>query len=295
MFSRKIKYLILSLPVILLSCCQTGSEQLTDIHCPRQRVSLNSDWRFMKYQSAENADPLIYDLRPEVIEDLDGRPADAKPTEAVEVESSHEVLKRYILPTGNNFILDSTKQFTRPDGNPGSDFPFVQVDFDDSSWEKVDLPHDWAIKGPFYEGADVPVGGGMGRLPSPGVAWYRKKLDIPASDANRSIFLDVDGAMSYAIVWLNGHLVGGWPFGYTSWRMDLTPYIVPGGENQLAIRLDNPNHSSRWYPGGGIYRNVWLVKTHLVHIRGDGLQVGDAHAGGERRLVRIAEGGIDDL
>ena len=106
----------------------------------------------------------------------------------------------------------------------------------------------------------------MGRLPSNGVAWYRKKLDIPASDAGKSIFLDVDGAMSYAIVWLNGNLVGGWPYGYNSWRLDLTPYIVPGGNNQLAIRLDNPNYSARWYPGGGIYRNIWLTKTNPIHI-----------------------------
>jgi beta-galactosidase len=98
------------------------------------------------------------------------------------------------------------------------------------------------------------------------VAWYRKKLDIPTSDAGRSIFLDVDGAMSYAMVWLNGKLVGGWPYGYASWRVDLTPYIRPGGENQLAIRVDNPAESARWYPGGGIYRNVWLVKTNPVHV-----------------------------
>ena len=86
------------------------------------------------------------------------------------------------------------------------------------------------------------------------------------SDAGKSIFLEVDGAMSYAMVWLNGQLVGGWPFGYASWRLDLTPYVVSGGENQLAIRLDNPNKSSRWYPGGGIYRNVWLTKTNPVHV-----------------------------
>jgi beta-galactosidase len=106
----------------------------------------------------------------------------------------------------------------------------------------------------------------MGRLPSPGVAWYRKKLDIPPSDAGKRIFLDVDGAMSYAMVRINGNLAGGWPFGYTSWRVDLTPYIKPEGENQLAIRLDNPPQSSRWYPGGGLFRNVWLVKTHPVHV-----------------------------
>ncbi|NJD08941.1 MAG: DUF4982 domain-containing protein, partial [Gemmatimonadetes bacterium] len=108
--------------------------------------------------------------------------------------------------------------------------------------------------------------GGMGRLPSWGVGWYRRKLDITASDAGKSVFLDVDGAMSYAAVWLNGQLVGGWPFGYSSWRIDLTPYVVPGGVNQLAIRLDNPPSSSRWYPGGGIYRSVWLTKTQPVHV-----------------------------
>jgi beta-galactosidase len=98
------------------------------------------------------------------------------------------------------------------------------------------------------------------------VAWYRKRLSIPAADAGKSIFLDVDGAMSYATVWLNGQLVGGWPFGYASWRLDLTPHIVPGGVNQLAIRLDNPPSSSRWYPGGGLYRNVWLTKTPPLHV-----------------------------
>jgi beta-galactosidase len=72
--------------------------------------------------------------------------------------------------------------------------------------------------------------------------------------------------MSYAAVWLNGHLVGGWPYGYNGWRLDLTPYVVPGGVNQLAIRLDNPPESSRWYPGGGLYRNVWLTKADPVHV-----------------------------
>ena len=106
----------------------------------------------------------------------------------------------------------------------------------------------------------------MGRLPTAGIGWYRKKLNIPAGDAGRSIFLDVDGAMSYSTVWLNGKLVGGWPFGYQSWRVDLTPHVKPGADNELVVRLDNPPNSSRWYPGAGIYRNVWLVKTAPVHV-----------------------------
>ncbi len=254
--------------LILLACTsafsQAPAKRINSI--PRQHISINENWRFYKYDSMAKTDGLIYDLRPEVKDHKDDRPADAKPTEAEDVAAAQMVLKSWILPTGNDFIKDPAKRHARPEGNPGSNFPFVQSDFDDSSWESVNLPHDWAIKGPFIKGWDAEVGGSMGRLPSPGVAWYRKKLDIPASDAGKSIFLDVDGAMSYAMVWLNGNLVGGWPYGYASWRVDLTPYVVTGGKNQLAIRLDNPPSSSRWYPGGGIYRNVWLTKTNPVYV-----------------------------
>ncbi len=233
---------------------------------PRQRISINNDWRFYKYGSNEKPDTLIYDIRPEVKDNDDSKPADSKPTDAIEVSTNKFVLKPWILISGNSFIKSPEKRYSGPDWNPGSNFEFVKPGFNDLLWEKVELPHDWAIKGPFYSGPNPQVGGGMGRLPSPGVAWYRKKLDIHSTDEGKSIFLDVDGAMSYAIVWLNGHLVGGWPYGYNSWRLNLTPYINPGGENQLAIRLDNPNHSARWYPGGGIYRNVWLTKCNPVHI-----------------------------
>jgi len=239
----------------------------------RERISINQGWQFFKYASEKEADQLKYDDRPSVAEPSENTVADARPTDAVKLAISQKVLKSWILPSGNAFISDPKNKHVRPAGDPGSDFPFVQADFNDASWEPVDLPHDWAIKGPFFEGPNPEVGGGMGRLPTNGVAWYRKKLDIPASDAGKSIFLDIDGAMSYAIVWLNGHLVGGWPYGYNSFRLDLTPYIVPGRKNQLAIRIDNPNFSSRWYSGGGIYRNVWLVKTNPVHVAQSGTYI----------------------
>lgn len=232
----------------------------------RERISINDNWRFMRYASTEEADNLIYDIRPEVTQSYEARIADARPTEAVETTSLKEVLKPWILPSANRFIKNENDRHVRPDGNPGSDFPIVQIDFDDTNWRKVNLPHDWGIEGPFLEGWDAEVGGGMGRLASHGVAWYRRKLDIPLSDDGKSFFLEVDGAMSYAMVWLNGNLVGGWPYGYNSWQLDLTPYIIPGGDNQLAIRIDNPPHSARWYPGGGLYRNVWLTKTNKVHV-----------------------------
>jgi beta-galactosidase len=232
----------------------------------REKILINDNWKFYRYPDNVKVDDLIYDVRPEIKNVRDDMPADTKPTEKVEVEAEANVLKPWILPSGNTFIKDLSKRYKRPDGNPGENFSFVKSDFNDENWENIDLPHDWAIKGPFYSGNDAPVGGGMGRLPVQGVGWYRKKLEIPFSDKGKSIFLDVDGAMSYAIVWLNGKLVGGWPFGYSSWQLDLTPFIKYGETNQLSIRLDNPGNSSRWYPGAGIYRNVWLTKTNKIRV-----------------------------
>lgn len=261
---KSISFLV---PMVLLFACSTSED------ASRERISLNDGWAFMKYDSEDIADTLIYDIRPEVIDAKDDKPADAKPTEAVAVKADQSVLKPWILPTGNEFINDPQKRHQRPQGSPGEDFPYVQLDFNDTEWEKVNLPHDWAIKGPFYEGWNTPVGGGMGRLPSPGIAWYRKSFELNAQDKNKSIYLDIDGAMSYAIVWINGKLAGGWPYGYTSFRVDLTDHIRLEGSNQIAIRIDNPPNSSRWYPGGGIYRNVWLVKTEKTHISHWGTKV----------------------
>lgn len=230
----------------------------------RERILINEGWKFMRYTGAP--DNLVYDVRPEVTDRNDNVVADTKPTESVKVAAADDVLKPWILPVANEFINDPAKHHQRPAGNPGGRFPFVQNNFNDRNWESVTLPHDWAIKGPFYKEANAIVGGGMGRLPIQGVAWYRRKLTITAADKQKSIYLDIDGAMSYAMVWLNGNLVGGWPYGYNSFRLDLTPYVKPGGDNQLAIRLDNPLNSSRWYPGAGIYRNVWITKVNKVHV-----------------------------
>ncbi|MGD0251632.1 MAG: beta-galactosidase GalB [Verrucomicrobiota bacterium] len=230
---------------------------------PRERISINENWQFTKVDPPGNKVSLLYDVKPQ--QERHGESTVGAETNAATNEPTTRppvVIKPWILPTSNDFIKDPSRKFVRPEGNFGDDVAYVQPNFDDSSWQQVNLPHDWAITGPFT----AKGGGGMGRLPSAGVGWYRKKLSISTNDTGKSIFLDVDGAMSYATVWLNGQIVGGWPYGYASWRVDLTPYVKPGGENELAIRLDNPPDSSRWYPGGGIYRNVWLVKTAPVHV-----------------------------
>jgi beta-galactosidase len=223
---------------------------------PRQRISINDDWRFIKN------DP------PDMTKDL----------------LSYNALKGYILPTGNGLAGNNFHTVISA-SDPGESVAYVQAGFDDSSWRRLDLPHDWGVEGQFSTAGR----GDTGRLPFYGIGWYRKKLTIPASDEGKSIFLDVDGAMSYATVWCNNRIVGGWPYGYSSWRVDLTPHIRPG-ENQLAIRLDNPANSSRWYPGGGIYRNVWLVKTSPVHVAhwGTYLTTSEISAASARVHLKIA-------
>jgi beta-galactosidase len=233
----------------------------------REHLNLNTNWKFLR--STTNLDNLIYDVRPD------------KPSK------DYQVLKPWILPSANEFIRDPSQHHQRPPGSSGGNVSFVQSNFDDSQWEAVTLPHDWAIKGPFYVGDSVPVSGGMGRLPVHGVAWYRRRLSVTSQDMGKSIYLDIDGAMSYAMVWLNGNLVGGWPYGYASFRLDLTPYVSLGDDNQLAIRLDNPTSSSRWYPGGGIYRNMWLTKVNHAHVGHWGTYITTRNVSTELAVVDI--------
>lgn len=198
----------------------------------RERININRDWRYQ-------------------IDDPDG----------VGAALHYSRLKPYLLPCANDFIIFG-KRYQRPEGNPGENIAYVKSDFDDSEWRHLNLPHDWAIEGPF----NIDYNGSTGKLPYWGIRWYRKTLELSQDDAGKQIYLDIDGVMSYASVWCNGQYVGGWPYGYASFRLDLTPYIKAGQKNVLAIRLDNPDDTSRWYPGSGIYRNVWLVKTSPVHV-----------------------------
>jgi beta-galactosidase len=132
-----------------------------------------------------------------------------------------------------------------------------QAAFSDTTWRALDLPHDWAIEGPFDRKINPHAGG----LPAFGVAWYRKHFTVPAGAKGKHFSVQFDGAMSNSTVWLNGQKVGGRPYGYESFALDLTPYVKFDGENVLAVRLAPEEQSSRWYPGAGIYRNVWLNVT----------------------------------
>ena len=137
-----------------------------------------------------------------------------------------------------------------------------QTSFDDTSWRTLNLPHDWAIEGPF----DSKYNSSTGGLPIFGVAWYRKHFTIPAASRGSYFSVEFDGAMSNSRVFLNGHEIGGRPYGYSSFEVDLTPHLNFGQDNVLAVRLAPEESSSRWYPGAGIYRNVWLVTTGPLHV-----------------------------
>jgi beta-galactosidase len=219
---------------------------------PRERVNFDAGWRFQKDDPAG----------------VDGRLA-------------YVNLKPWLLASANAFTKKTPAE--APKGDPGADVSYAQPGFDDSGWRQLDLPHDWGIEGPFKQ--EYP--GETAKLPWWGVAWYRKSFDVPASDKGREVFLDVDGAMAYAAVWCNGHFAGGWPYGYASFRVDLTPFLKFGGKNVVAVRLDNPPDSSRWYPGGGIYRNVWLVKTAPVHVAHWGAEITTPEVSRDAATVKI--------
>jgi beta-galactosidase len=153
----------------------------------------------------------------------------------------------------------------------------------DSGWRAVDLPHDWGIEGPFSDTLE----NNTGLLPWKGIGWYRKRFSISNDDKDKRIYIDFDGAMANSKVWLNGKFVGGWPYGYTSFRLDLTPFIIPGKENIIAVRLDTKNWDSRWYPGAGLYRNVWLVKTSQVHVAHNGVFCSTPEIKKERGMLSV--------
>ncbi len=161
-------------------------------------------------------------------------------------------------PIARHQSFDHNWRFVRGDP-PGAE----RSTFDDAHWIPLRLPHDWAIEGPF----DAKLNPQTGALPVAGVGWYRKAFTLPLSERGRDVTVEFDGAMSNAQVWLNGVKLGEHPYGYIGFGFDLTAHLRFGrGLNVLAVRLAPEPDSSRWYPGAGLYRNVWLNVTGPVHV-----------------------------
>ncbi len=179
----------------------------------------------------------------------------------------------------------------------------AEVNYNDASWRRLDVPHDWAIEGDFYAGN--PSGAGGGALPG-GIGWYRKHFfiehgtlnmdylaaqksvagnNVQSSMFNAQFFLEFDGVYMNSTVYVNGQKVGYRPYGYSSFEYDITPYVKEG-ENVVAVRVDNSDQpNSRWYSGCGIYRHVWLTKTAPIHVAHWGVYANSSVAKGKGRLA----------
>lgn len=168
-----------------------------------------------------------------------------------------------------------------------------------TSWEKVRVPHDWAIYGPFDRANDLQTvaveqngetektekTGRTGGLPFIGQGTYRTVFEVPDT-ANRNITIIFDGAMSNAYVIVNGKEVAYWPYGYNSFYVDVTDAVIPG-DNNMIVELENFERASRWYPGAGLYRNVHVVNTDKVHIPTWGTYVTTPYVSSEKASVKM--------
>ena len=157
-------------------------------------------------------------------------------------------------------------------------------DYVEKDFKTVQLPHDWAIESPFLREEPNETG----KLPWNGYAWYRKSFEVPADFSARKdrYYLDFEGVMSHPQVYVNGKKAGEWAYGYASFRVDMTPFLK-AGKNLVAVLVSNKPLSTRWYPGAGIYRHVWLVKTSPVHLAYNGIFVTTPDITRNRALLKV--------
>jgi beta-galactosidase len=187
------------------------------------------------------------------------------------------------LPAGRR-VVNFNRNWRFAQGElPGAEAP----GFDDSAWQPVRLPHDWAISGPFNPGEN----GYAGKLPWRGVGWYRKTFTLDGADRHsggtRRVYLDFDGVMAFPQVYVNGQLAGAWDYGYMSFRVDATAYVKYGEANVIAVLVDTRRHGTRWYPGAGIYRKVTMTICDAVHVAHWGTYVTTPEVSDASATVRV--------
>ena len=167
---------------------------------------------------------------------------------------------------GIHSAFAKTGEFCRP----------ARQDFDDSGWEAIDLPHDFAVGLPFVDAPELvdfgfkPVGR---NFPETSIGWYRRTFEIPQSDSGRRLAIEFDGVFRDAMVVLNGIYLGRNLSGYAPFRFDITDFANYGGKNVLVVRVDATEHEGWFYEGAGIYRHVWLTKTDALHAAHGGVFV----------------------
>jgi beta-galactosidase len=157
-------------------------------------------------------------------------------------------------------------------------------DVDDAHWRDLDLPHDWSIEGPF---SPQPGSETSAHLPT-GVGWYRKHFRVPKFYQLKTVVIEFDGVYQNSEVWINGHYLGKRPYGYIGFHYSIRPYLNFGGDNVIAVKVDNSRQPNcRWYSGSGIYRHTWLLVTNKIHIAHWGTFITTPGIGAESAIVRI--------
>lgn len=189
----------------------------------------------------------------------------AAPRERVRIDDHWRFAHGHAVDAGQDF-KHSLRPFFFAKAGYG-DGPAAR-DFDDRTWRRLHLPHDWAVELPFDSRGDTNHGSkAIGRpFPENSVGWYRREIDIPAADQGRRIALELDGVFRDSVVWVNGHYIGREHSGYASVRYDITDYLHYGQKNVVAVRVDATGMEGWWYEGAGIYRHVWLSKTAPLHV-----------------------------
>lgn len=169
----------------------------------------------------------------------------------------------------------------------------IMPEFDDSSWQKVSLPHDWAVDLPYSPEASHSHGYKCigWKYPENSVGWYRKHIEIPAEDKGKQFFIEFEGIYRDSEVFCNGFYLGGERSGYASSVYTLTPYLNYGGDNVIAVRCDASLEEGWYYEGAGIYRNVRLYKSGPVSMKHYSLKISQKKADGS--IWTVSDGTAD--
>ena len=164
------------------------------------------------------------------------------------------------------------------------------ITLNDSGWRSLDIPHDWSIEGPFSKDNSSCTG----YLPG-GIGWYRKTFTVSDDPKYRKVFISFDGIYNNSEVWINGNYLGKRPNGYISFMYDLSPFLKYGTKNLIAVKVDHTKDGdSRWYTGSGIYRNVALISTDLVHLKQWGVYYNTPEVSKEKAVLSVNSTIIND-
>ena len=213
------------------------------------------------------------------------------------VESVSDIRQHQLMDFGWKFALGHATDYAKDFGTSTGYFTYLAkagyadgaaaVQFKDSAWREVDLPHDWVVELPFSESASHSHGyKTIGwKYPETSIGWYRKKFNILASDLGRKISIQFDGIHRNSTVWVNGFYVGNEKSGYATSVYDITDYLNYGAENTIAVRVDASMEEGWYYEGAGIYRHVWLNKTDRLHVAQNGIFITSEINGGRAELT----------